>query len=176
MLFAFNVEAARLITAAFAARVVKKRYTALVRGWIPQGGVLDYALKLEDPRARGGSRPLQSAVTEYAPVDWYEHPEPSGPYATTRLTLCELHPKTGRRHQLRRHLSHLRHPIIGDTTHGDGKLNRWSRAALGTSRLFLHAARLELKHPRTEECLALHCPVDDDWASALRLLTPVQNP
>lgn len=56
-------------------------------------------------------------------------------------------PTTGRRHQIRRHLKHLAHPIIGDATHGKGPLNRWWAERLGLQRLWLHAWRLQLPHP-----------------------------
>jgi len=82
-----------------------------------------------------------------ARLDWPEAADPRFP--TTRVSLAEAWPTTGRRHQVRRHLKHLAHPIIGDATHGKGPLNRWWAQRLGLQRLWLHAWQLEVPHPET---------------------------
>ena len=69
---------------------------------------------------------------------------------------------TGRRHQIRRHLSHIRHQIIGDTTYGKGGINRHFREAYGLPRMFLHAWRLEVRHPETGERLRVAAPLPND--------------
>jgi tRNA pseudouridine65 synthase len=94
-------------------------------------------------------------------------PVPAGRYPTSRYSLVELEPKTGRKHQLRRHLSHLRHPIIGDSKHGDLRQNRAAAEHFGCQRLMLHASRLELIHPITGEPLALRARLDDTWMQTM---------
>jgi tRNA pseudouridine65 synthase len=76
-------------------------------------------------------------------------------------------PKTGRKHQLRRHLAHLRHPIIGDSKHGDLRQNRSAAEHFGCHRLMLHASELSLTHPFTGEPLTIRAGLDDVWMQAL---------
>jgi tRNA pseudouridine65 synthase len=84
-------------------------------------------------------------------------------YPTARYSLIELKPKTGRKHQLRRHMSHLRHPIIGDSAHGDLRQNRGAAAHFGANRLMLHASSLSLSHPVTGEPLVIRAGLDLVW-------------
>jgi len=175
VLLAFAPETVRLVQEKWNSSVVEKEYVAIVRGWIGEPGKLDYPLRLEEPRTRGGVLPLQSAVTVYHPRAWYEHPVSSGRYATTRLTLCSLKPRTGRRHQLRRHLAHLRHPIVGDTTHGDGKLNRWAREQTGSHRLFLHSGQLTFPDSRSGEMVTITASPDSEWEDLLEDWEPYRE-
>ncbi|MWT63692.1 tRNA pseudouridine(65) synthase TruC, partial [Escherichia coli] len=85
----------------------------------------------------------------------------------TRYSLVELLPKTGRKHQLRRHLAHLRHPIIGDSKHGDLRQNRSAAEHFGCNRLMLHASELRLTHPFTGEPLTIRAGLDEVWMQAL---------
>ena len=91
-------------------------------------------------------------------------PLADGRFSATRCALVELMPLTGRRHQLRRHLKHIAHPILGDATHGKGPLNRAVAALLGLQRLWLHALRLELEHPATGQRLCIETAPGDEWA------------
>ncbi len=75
----------------------------------------------------------------------------------------ELKPHTGRKHQLRRHMAHLRHPIVGDTSHGDGKHNRLFKEKLDSHRLLLHASELNFTHPITGEDIVIKADFDDTW-------------
>lgn len=88
-------------------------------------------------------------------------------FPTTRYSLVELLPKTGRKHQLRRHLAHLRHPIIGDSKHGDLRQNRSAAEHFGCNRLMLHASELRLTHPFTGEPLTIRAGLDEVWMQAL---------
>ena len=94
-------------------------------------------------------------------------PVATSKFPTTRYGLVELNPQTGRKHQLRRHLAHLRHPIIGDSKHGDLRQNRSASAHFGCHRLMLHASQLSLTHPFTGEPLTLRAGLDDVWMQAL---------
>ena len=130
----------------------RKRYLALVRGWAPLATEVDHALKPDDAPA---DAPVQDAHTRFRCLARLVLDEASDPrFATTRASLVEALPTTGRRHQIRRHLKHLAHPIIGDATHGKGPLNRWWAQRLGQQRLWLHAWQLALPHPLTGELLA----------------------
>lgn len=167
LILARDADVLRTLNESFSAGEVKKEYLSLVRGWLHEPGIIDYPLRLEDPRTPAGTRPTQAAVTHYRPLARFEHPVSAGRYPTTRLTLCALAPGTGRRHQLRRHMAHLRHPVIGDTTHGDGRLNRWAREHLGAQRLFLHARCLRLPHPLTGKPLHLEAEPGPMWQGVL---------
>lgn len=171
LLFALSRDALRAANEAFAAGRVEKRYRAVVRGWIRESGCLDYPLSPErDPRRDRLPAAPQSAVTAYFPVDHFEWKQPHGPHATVRASLVELSPRTGRTHQLRRHMAHLRHPIIGDTRHGDGWHNRHFRERFACHRLLLTATGLRLRHPFLEEVLALECPPDAAFCAVLEAM------
>lgn len=164
LLFALDADTARALGQAFEAPdVIQKDYLAVVRGWPPQAGLIDHPLKRLDDDARPGRDEVQDAQTRYRTLEQYELPLPYGTFASTRCALVELQPLTGRRHQLRRHLKHIAHPIIGDATHGKGPLNRAVAGLLGLQRLWLHARRLQLRHPATGAALDIGAPADADW-------------
>jgi len=140
------------IQRAFQEGRVSKRYLALARGAIPERLLVDYAI----PRADGAPERVD-AQTEFVLRGLFE----------ARYALVEARPRTGRYHQIRRHLKHLQRPVIGDTTYGDGKENRLFRERFGLMRLALHAAELTFPHPRTEELLVIRAPFTSDLARPL---------
>lgn len=151
----------------FANHEMQKTYHAIVRGWIEAGDTLDYALKVEldkiaDKFAKE-DKEAQEAVTVYEPLAKVEVPYSTGRFPTSRYCLVKMLPKTGRKHQLRRHMAHLRHPIVGDTSHGDGKHNRLFRDDLDSHRLLLHASELRFIHPFTQEELVMKANLDETW-------------
>ncbi len=167
LVFALSSEIASNVMPMFANHEMVKTYHAIVRGWIEEGDVLDYPLKEEldkiaDKFAKQ-DKEAQSAVTEYQPLAKVEVPISTGKFPTTRYCLVEMKPKTGRKHQLRRHMAHLRHPIVGDTTHGDGKHNRLYREEYDCHRLMLHASELRFVHPYTKQELVLKASFDESW-------------
>ncbi len=166
LLFALDAGTARALGAAFEAPDrVRKTYRAVVRGWPPESGLIDHPLKRMEDDARAARMEVQDAQTRYRTLERYELPLPQGHFLTTRCALVELQPLSGRRHQLRRHLKHIAHPIIGDATHGKGPLNRALAALLGVQRLWLHALRLELaQHPLHGTALPIEAPLGPDWA------------
>lgn len=93
-----------------------------------------------------------------------------GDFASVRVTLLGAEPETGRRHQIRRHLKHIAHPVIGDSTYGKGALNRTLAAYWGEQRMFLHCARLALTHPVTGELLDITAPADTKMNRILQSL------
>lgn len=135
---------------AFQEERVAKRYVALARGLLPPHQLVDYAI----PRSRELPHERVSAQTELLSRAVFED----------RYSLVEARPRTGRFHQIRRHLSHLRRPIIGDTNYGDRKENRLFRERFGLMRLALHAVSLTLPHPVTGERVAVQAPLPPDLA------------
>ncbi len=155
LVFGLHVDAARELHAAFVERRVQKEYIAVVRGWMEvDEGSIDYPLWNRTKTEK------LDAVTDYREVARVELPYSVGRYTTARYSLLLLNPRTGRTHQLRRHLAHLRHPIIGDTAHGDAKHNIFYREEFGLNRLMLHAATLTLPHPATGDVMTFvaNCP------------------
>jgi tRNA pseudouridine65 synthase len=165
LLFALDADTARLLGSAIEApQGMCKTYRAVVRGWPPESGLIDHPLKRMQDDARATRLEVQDAQTRYRTLARYELPLPQGDFPATRCALVELQPLSGRRHQLRRHLKHIAHPIIGDATHGKGPLNRALAARLGVQRLWLHALRLELVHPLHGTALPIEAPPGPDWA------------
>jgi len=174
LLFALSSEVAALLTKQFTEKTISKRYWAVVRGYIEDSGVIDYALqeqldKMTDRLVSPDKAP-QEAVTEYKCLGKSELPFPVGRYETARYSLVEMSPKTGRKHQLRRHMKHIFHPIVGDTSHGDGKQNTFLRDTLELSRLMLHAESLQLAHPVTGEPVHIQAGLPEEFSEMLTKL------
>ncbi|MEZ9707720.1 tRNA pseudouridine(65) synthase TruC [Vibrio breoganii] len=167
LVFALSSEVASQMMPMFAEHQMQKTYHAIVRGWIEEGDRLDYALKVEldkiADKFADKEKEAQQAITDFRPLAKIEVPFSTGRFPTSRYCLMELQPLTGRKHQLRRHMKHLRHPIVGDTTHGDGKHNRLFKENLASDRLLLHASRLEFEHPFTGVRLVLEAKFDETW-------------
>ena len=170
LLMALDPEATRQMAQAFEARQVDKGYVALVRGWAPDAVRVDHPLKPDDAPADALA---QTAVTDVLCLRRVEVPDAVDPrHPTTRVSLVEARPLTGRRHQIRRHLKHLSHPIIGDATHGKGAHNRWWAERLGLQRLWLHAFELAFTHPFSGAALRIDAPWREDahWRHLLQAL------
>lgn len=142
-------------------------------GWPDAAGTIDHPLaRIVDAYAPGASREAepQPAVTGFSTLATTELPWAVDRYPTSRYALVELTPHTGRRHQLRRHLKHVSHPIIGDTSYGKSRHNRAFADAFGVSRLLLACTGMSFTHPVTGERLALDCPLADDFARVVSAL------
>jgi tRNA pseudouridine65 synthase len=87
-----------------------------------------------------------------------------------RCSLVEAVLETGRLHQVRRHLRHIDHPLVGDVKHGSGAINRHYRAEYNIHRLALHAHLLAFDHPVTGVRIVARAPLPDDLAASLRML------
>ncbi|PID64011.1 MAG: tRNA pseudouridine(65) synthase TruC [Gammaproteobacteria bacterium] len=172
LLFALSGELASQVSEQFVQRVVRKTYLALVRGHTDSEGRIDYPLKERLDRLADGladrNKPAQAAITDYCAIEKRELPHPVGRYQTARYTLVSLSPHTGRKHQLRRHMKHIFHPIVGDTTYGDGRHNTFVREQFHCHRLMLHAAGLCLRHPVSKAMLELQAPLPSDMREPLR--------
>ncbi|WP_299231914.1 pseudouridine synthase [uncultured Halomonas sp.] len=160
MVFALSSEIATRLGDAFAERDVVKRYLAVVRGIGPEAEHLDYALREEDGRRPKAEMPAQEATTVVRRLDSVELPVQVDRYPQSRYSLMEAYPLTGRRHQIRRHLSRRGYPIIGDAKHGKGKHNRFFAEQLDTPRLLLAAVGLAFHHPETGQRLRIECAPD----------------
>ncbi len=170
LMFALDHEAMVALKRKFEACELTKTYWAIVRGHSPQEGLIDHPLrKLNDFKGPNKHEASQEAQTAFTTLAQSELPYSTGRYDSTRYSLVQLHPKTGRRHQLRRHLDHIHHPIIGDTRHGDNTLNLILRERYDFIRLMLAATRLEFTHPFTEEAIDIQCPVATDFQKILEL-------
>jgi len=150
LLFALNLAALRFAQAQFAERTTHKEYHAVVRGWTADAGEIDYDLRTEEQPSKS-----QRSQTRYSCINRVELALPVGRYTTARFSLLKLVPITGRKHQLRRHMAHLRHPIVGDTCHGDSTQNRFLRQHFGVQRLLLRATKLQIDLPSSSTRLQL---------------------
>ncbi len=165
LLFALDPETARLMGAAFeSGQGLQKTYQAVVRGWPADAGLIDHPLKRMPDDMRTERVETQAAQSRFATLQRFELPLPQQGFASTRCAEVRLEPLTGRRHQLRRHMKHVAHPILGDATHGKGPLNRAVAQLIGVQRLWLHAAHLRLPHPVTGEKLDISSPLPPEWA------------
>jgi len=167
VLFATTPEAARALSESFRTNAVGKTYIAVVRGWIEERGTIDSALdKPSDEvigKAKTGRFAPKEALTEYIRLATAEVPFPVSRHSTSRYSLVKLHPLTGRRHQIRRHLRRISHPIIGDVEYGDGRHNRFFRNHFGIRRLLLHAWKITIPHPRTGNPFTVTDPIGPDF-------------
>lgn len=162
LLLARSAEAARAVGAAFDAGQVHKRYLALVRGWPAEAGEIDQPLA-RDPERPSTGQPRLPALTRFHRLACHEWPFGDGRHATSRFALMAVAPLSGRRHQIRRHFKHIAHPLVGDSTHGKGPLNRRVADWLGVQRLWLHAEALALPPLLGEPALNLRCAPGAEW-------------
>jgi len=173
LLFALNSEIANLMCQKFEQKTVQKSYLAIVRGYLQGKGQIDYPLKIQldkiaDKFAQEDKAP-QEAVTDYEGLNIVEMPYAVGRYQTTRYSLVKLIPQTGRKHQLRRHMKHIFHPILGDTQYGDLHQNRALTEHSGCQRLFLHADILIFEHPVDLKKIEIKANLDEQWMKVMEL-------
>lgn len=140
LVFGLSPEIARALEPAFAHGRVDKRYWALVRGMTPDACSIDHPLAKEKGKPK---LPSQTDVRRLACFE-VENDETG---ITRRYSWVEAHPHTGRPHQIRRHLKHISHPIVGDVRYGKAEHNRLFRRRFGLERMVLHAARVAFDHP-----------------------------
>jgi tRNA pseudouridine65 synthase len=165
LLFALNKVVLKQVQMAFHEQEIEKTYLAVTRGWVPESGIIDYELRSEDKPNK-----IQSSLTHYHCIDQSSVEQPVGRYQSGRFSLVELKPKTGRKHQIRRHLAHIRHPILGDSTHGDGAQNRFLRSYCACNRLMLRATHVRLRHPLSRDYLEIKAGDEADFSYVLEKL------
>ncbi len=150
---------------------IEKSYLAVVRGFAPAAGTIDHPLteqldKITDKKAQQ-DKPAQTALTDFVCLGTVELPYQIDRYPTSRYSLVRAKPKTGRKHQIRRHLKHLAHPIIGDAKHGKGNHNRYFAEHLAANRLLLHCQTMAFPHPVTGLPLTIEAPLDETMTNLL---------
>lgn len=172
LLFALSSHIARLISEQFSSKQIEKTYYAIVRGYVDEESIIDYPLveeldKVADKFANQ-NKPAQTAITFYRGIGKIEVPIKVGKFDTARYSCVELKPQTGRKHQLRRHMKHIFHPIIGDSKHGDLHQNRAFANYFNLKRLMLHASTLKIIHPITQYPIIIEAKLDQSWQNILK--------
>lgn len=162
LLFALNEDMNSMMQEAFMNKQVSKKYMALVRGFTPTSGVIDYALTNEKGK-------VQEAVTHYTKLNTYELPIPFGKQETSRYSLVEVNPETGRMHQIRKHFAHIFHPIIGDRPHGCNKQNKLFLEQWNMNTMLLHASEISFEHPITAQNVTINANRRDEFNRVLSL-------
>lgn len=164
VLVAFDAEAAAILGKAFMGHDVEKEYLAICRGWPDAEFSIDYALD-----GGPGKPEKKPAITGFRCLARTELPVANLAHPSSRYALLQCTPVTGRFRQIRRHLKHISHHLIGDTSHGDGRHNRVFRM-FGVQRMLLHAWRLRFPHPDSGAMQACVAPLDAEFDKALQVL------
>jgi tRNA pseudouridine65 synthase len=154
VVFATSSEDARWVQASMTAPEARKEYLVLLRGQPPEA--FSVFRPLSDDR--GNKRVARTTVEAVTRFD--------------RATLARIRLHTGRHHQIRRHMNHMGHHVVGDTSHGKGQVNREFRENHGLHRLFLHHTRLELHHVPRGDRLAIEDPLPQELQWVLDRLAP----
>lgn len=136
---------------------IQKTYFGVVRGYSPDSKTIDSPVKGRDANVH------KEALTHLKTLDKITLNIPVKPYDSSRYSLVELAPKTGRMHQLRVHSNKVSHPLIGDSKYGDKNHNVMYTAHFNWSNLFLHAHSLKFTHPHSQEELHLIADFPNDW-------------
>ncbi|WP_269619043.1 pseudouridine synthase [Zhongshania sp. BJYM1] len=169
LLFGLSANVASELGNTFSQQRIAKSYIAVVRGHCATEGHIDHPLtEVTDQRiVKSKAAEAQSAITDFRLLDKFELDVEIETYAQSRYSLIQLQPHTGRRHQLRRHLKHISHPIIGDAKYGRGRHNRFFADQLECPRLLLHAAQQSFLHPISGKNLCINAPVDSCFSGLL---------
>jgi len=172
LLFGCNSQIAQSLSLLFRSSEVHKEYIAVVRGFTEVESDIDYPLKQmldsKEQKKQGITKEAQEAQTNFQRLATVELPFSVSRYPVARYSLVKLLPKTGRKHQLRRHMKHIFHPIVGDTKHGRGEHNALFREKFGIHRLLLHSHRVSFIHPVSKEYLVINAPLDDTFCRVLK--------
>lgn len=171
LVFALDPETARRMTYLFSENKITKSYIAVVRGFTKERERIDHPLedhwdRMTDQKSVR-DKPARQAVTEYRRLATMEVPSPVGRYDSARFSLVHVTPLTGRTHQIRRHMKHIFHPVINDTTYGDGKQNAFFRSNFNCHRLMLHAKTIRFMHPLSGRQISIESPFDKVFAGVL---------
>ncbi len=175
LLFALDPETASIMGKQFETQQLQKTYHAIVRGYIPEQGIIDHPIKptadFKSDRRRIACKEPQEAITHYRRLGCLELPYCVDKYPQTRYSLVELMPKTGRKHQLRKHLKHLSHPIIGDPKYGKSKHNHFFSNHFHCQRLLLAATQLVFTHPHSQDTIIINAEPSDSFTKVSRLFS-----
>ena len=164
LLFALTKEMDSLLQQMFAQKKMDKTYLAIVRGYLEDEGKIDYPLTNDAGKS-------QEAVTSYRLLDKSELEVPFGMFSTSRYSMVELKPETGRMHQLRKHMAHIFHPIIADRTHGCNKQNKLFKEKWNMATMLLHAQTLSFEHPMTKKNIVIKAKVQSEFQRMMGLMS-----
>ncbi len=180
ILFGLSSSAAAAMVEQFTQRQVEKYYQALVRGWMHREGCLRIPLiatNEESPAQHSlGEITRQKAETVYSTIRWYEVPACLNIDSSRCFSLVEAYPRTGRWHQIRRHLKHIAHPIIGDYRHGDDRYNRWCEERFGNNRLLLASCYIAFRHPFSGKLTTIRASRGEAFDTLISTLTAFEVP
>ena len=165
LLFALNKETAANIALQFQQHVINKHYLAVVRGHTDNEGSIDNPVRDKDAR----HKLRKEAFTSYTTLAHITLPVSVDRYPDTRYSMIRVQPKSGRRHQIRQHLKHISHPLIGDTSYGKTVHNRFFKQLYDCSRLMLHAQKLMLAHPDNGKPITLEANYDSQFQRVAEL-------
>jgi len=172
LLFALSSEVAKTMSDLFRSNKVHKEYIAIVRGYTKKQELIDYPLKqmldTKEQKEQGLTKEAQDAQTEYECLATIELPYAVSRYPVARYSLVKLMPMSGRKHQLRRHMKHIFHPIVGDTKHGRGEHNKLFREKFDCHRLLLHAQKMTFVHPVNNKELQITASLDQIFEKLLK--------
>jgi len=164
LLFALSKEVAQSMSEAFRENEVKKEYISIVRGYADEERIINHPLKkmldTKEEKQKGITKEAQEAQTRFVRLATVELPYAVSRYKTVRYSLVRLYPQTGRKHQLRRHMKHIHHHMIGDTKHGRGEHNKLFREQFACHRLLLHAIKMEFLHPVSQQNIVISASCD----------------
>ena len=173
LVFALSKEVASLLSEQFRGHKIGKEYLAVVRGYTSEEAMIDYDLKVildkKADRDRSDNKEPQEAKTHYKRIATVELPYPVSRYPVARYSLLKLLPQTGRKHQLRRHMKHILHPIVGDTKYGRREHNQLFREKFDCHRLLLHASKISFIHPVSDEELVIEAGLDEVYLKVLKI-------
>lgn len=163
LVFAHSSEITKKLQEEFAKTNAHKQYAALVRGWVHEPLIWTREVKND----RGN---LKEAETRFQPLEMIELPCPTDRYPTARYSIIRAFPTTGRWHQIRQHVAQMRHYIINDRVHGDGKQNRIFTEHFGIKEMFLHAEKFAFQHPVHQQLIDVSAPFPEHWVKVRKLI------
>lgn len=163
LLFAFDKEVEIAMHQQFQSGAVKKKYLAILRGHAPDQLDIDYPLAKENGN-------MQEAFTSFVTLKRAELDIAFGKHQTSRYSLVEAQPTTGRMHQLRRHFAHIFYPIIGDRKHGCNKQNKFFKEQWEMTTMLLHASELAFIHPVTKKEIQLKATVQSEFLRVMEFM------
>lgn len=163
LLFAFEKDVEIAMHQQFQNGLVQKKYLAVLRGFAPDRMDIDYPLLKENGA-------MQEAFTAFVTLKRAELDVAFGKHPTSRYSLVEATPTTGRMHQLRRHFAHIFYPIIGDRKHGCNKQNKFFKEQWEMTTMLLHASELKFEHPVTKSEIHLKAGVNEEFNRVMELM------
>lgn len=168
LIFALDENTNRLMQQDFMNKKVDKKYLTFVRGFAPNEGTIDYELTTDDGK-------VQDAITHFKTLEQFEIPVPLGKHTSSRYSLLTVNPETGRMHQIRKHLAHIFHPIIGDRPHGCNKQNKLFLEQWNMNRMLLHASEIRFTHPVTKLETHIEAAMSSEFTRMLKMMKSLQN-